>query len=54
MKAQPKPKGDSRCLLCGHIEYGKAVEKCPKCKGLCRLCPPDELYLSGRHNIDGW
>ena len=47
-------KNDSRCLICGHIYYQRVVELCPKCGGLCRIMPPDELGLSGRWPVDGW
>lgn len=43
-----KQQGDSRCLICGTWHYNKIVEKCPKCGGLCRVCPPDELAKSTR------
>ena len=46
---------DSRCLLCGHIYYREMRLVCSKCSGRCRLCPHDELALSGRHsNAEGW
>ena len=48
-------KHDSRCLLCGRIFYGKTIETCPNCGGLCRVCPFDELELSARHaHREGW
>lgn len=43
-----KPAGDSRCLICGTWHYNKSIEKCPKCGGLCRICPADELAKSTR------
>jgi phage FluMu protein Com len=47
-------RGDARCLLCGRIYANtpRSVTNCPRCKGLLRHMPPDELALSARHSTD--
>jgi len=44
-------KVNSICLICGRIEYTKAVEKCGKCGGLTYVRTDQDLAFMGRSNM---
>lgn len=44
-------KENSWCLMCGRIHYGRRLERCPRCGGVCTVRKDDDLALMARSGM---
>jgi rRNA maturation endonuclease Nob1 len=43
----------SQCIICGRDYYGKKIEKCPRCGGLCSAFTDHDITFLERRQTRG-